>query len=89
MRIKCKQCGHKEKINSQFFFRTVGLGMACVPWRTGVGLITWLGLRTGLAMPICTAIVLGGAGLFSVKIVEWANKNAPCSNCGAKDWKSE
>ncbi len=31
MQIKCKQCGHKEKTNTQFFFRTVGLGMALLP----------------------------------------------------------
>lgn len=88
MQIKCKQCGHKETINVLFFFRSVGLGMALLPG--GVfGLIPWLGMRTGLAMPICTAIVLGGARMFSSTIVEWANKHAPCSNCGSKNWKSE
>lgn len=88
MKIKCKKCGHVETINKHFFVKALGVGAA------GFGFWAWVSFLlagTGLALPICAAIVLGGAGIaaFSNEIVEWASKKYPCPKCGAKSWKSE
>lgn len=89
MKIKCKECGHTEKINMPFFCKVLGLGVS------GLGAVTvFVAAMTatgGLSLPICAAIIAGGAGigLYSDEILAWVGKRFACPKCGAKDWKSE
>lgn len=88
MKLVCKGCGHTEKVNKRFFLKVLGGAVA------GFGFwawVTFLFAGTGLALPICCAIVAGGVGLaaFSNEIAEWASKKFPCPDCGKKDWKVE
>lgn len=85
MKLKCNKCGHKETINKRFFLKAIGGGMA------GFGYWAWVAYifaGTGLALPICIAIVLGGVGVaaFSNEIAEWVSKKYPCPKCGSKEW---
>ena len=88
MKIRCKKCGHVETVNKRFFIKAIGVGMS------GAGFYAWVTYifaGTGLAMPICIAIVAGGAALaaFSNEIAQWASKNVPCPKCGLLKWKVE
>jgi len=52
--------------------------------------VTYLFAGTGLALPICIAIVTGGIGVlsYSDEIAKWfVNKGYKCSKCGASNWQ--
>ncbi len=88
MKIKCKACGHTEKINMPFFCKLLGLGVA------GLGSVTVFVAAltaTGLSLPICLAIIGGGLvqGLYGDEILAWVRKRFACPKCGSKDWKPE
>lgn len=88
MKLKCKKCGHAETVNKRFFLKVIGVALS------GGGFWAWVAYifaGTGFALPICIAIVLGGAGLaaFSDEIAMWASKKFPCPKCGTKDWEAE
>ena len=56
MYIRCKRCGYKETINKRFFFKILGGAVS------GFGFYAWVAyifVGTGLALPICCAIVAG------------------------------
>ncbi len=87
MKLKCKHCGHEETVNKRFFLKVLGGAVA------GFGFwawVTFLFAGTGLAMPICIAIVTGGVALaaFSNEIAQWASKRFPCPECKCKDWEA-
>ena len=85
--IRCKKCGNKEELNVHLFVKILGgaaVGGGFWAW------VTYLFAGTGLALPICIAIVTGGAAVlaFSDEIAKWlVNKGYECSNCGASDWE--
>lgn len=88
MKIKCKQCGHVEKVNLQFFVKALGggaVGFGSWAW------VAYLFAGTGFAIPICIAIVAGGTALaaFSNEIVRWVRKKYPCPKCGARKWDED
>jgi len=88
MKLKCKKCGHTETVNKRFFLKVIGVALS------GGGFWAWVAYifaGTGFALPICIAIVLGGAGLaaFADEIALWASKKFPCPKCGSKDWSAE
>jgi len=87
MKLKCKKCGHEETVNKRFFLKVIGAGVA------GMGYWAWVAYLfagTGLAMPICIAIMAGGVALaaFSNEIAQWAGKRFPCPKCKSKDWEA-
>lgn len=88
MKLVCTKCGHTETVNKRFFLKVIGGSVA------GFGFWAWVAYLfagTGLAMPICIAIVAGGVGLaaFSNEIAQWVSKKFPCPKCGNKKWKAE
>lgn len=83
--VVCRNCGHYEKVNHTFFAKVIG---GCM---TGLGYwawVTYLFAGTGFAMPICIAIMAGGAAMlaFADQIVGWINKAYPCPKCSKKSW---
>ena len=85
MILKCNNCGHTETVNKRFFLKALGGAVS------GFGFWAWVSFLfagTGFALPICVAIVLGGAGIaaFSNEIATWASKKYPCPKCKAKSW---
>lgn len=83
--IVCKNCGHYEKVNHKLFAKILG---GCI---AGFGYWAWVSYLfagTGLAMPICIAIMAGGVAMvaFAEQIVGWINKTYPCPKCGKKVW---
>ncbi len=50
--------------------------------------VAFLFAGTGLALPICIAIVTGGVAIaaFSDEIAEWVGKKYPCPSCQRKKW---
>ncbi len=85
-KIKCRNCGHKEKLNAKFIAKVAGIAL------TGAGGYAWVAYLfagTGLAMPICAALVFGGAltAAFSDEIGEFLSTRYDCPECGTRDWK--
>lgn len=83
--IVCKNCGHYEEVNSRLFAKIIGGAVA------GFGYWAWVSFLfagTGLAMPICIAIMAGGVAIiaFAEQIVGWINKMYACPKCGRKVW---
>lgn len=88
MEIKCRNCGHRETINKQFFFKILGggsVGFGFWAW------VTFLFAGTGFALPLCILIVAGGVGLaaYSNEIAEWVSKKYPCPKCGSRNWSGD
>ena len=86
MIIKCRDCGHSEIVNADFFVKILGGATA------GFGFWAWVSFLfagTGFAMVICIAIIGGGAAMLAYKneIVDWiVNKGYPCNECGGQKW---
>ena len=85
MVIKCNNCSYKEALNKRFFFKLLGGGMV------GFGFWAWVAYifaGTGFALPICIAIVVGGAATaaFSNEIAEWVSTIYECPRCKQKNW---
>lgn len=85
-KIKCKNCGHTEDFNLSLVAKIIGAGTV------GFGAWAWVAYLfagTGLALPICAAIVAGGVGVlaFAGEIAEWLGKVYPCPNCGRRSWR--
>lgn len=89
MKIKCQKCGNVEETNLDFFVKLIG---GALPFG---GLWAWtayLFAGTGLALPICIAIIAGGVGtlVFKDQIVNFIlEKGYKCEKCGGQDWKAE
>lgn len=86
MYIRCKRCGYKETINKRFFFKILGGAVS------GFGFYAWVAyifVGTGLALPICCAIVAGGLAMaaFSNEIAEWVSFRYDCPDCKNRDWE--
>lgn len=85
--IQCRNCGHQEEVNKEFFAKVIGGAVI------GLGFKAWVGFLfagTGLALPICVAIITGGALLIAnaKKVIHWINSRVPCPECGNKDWET-
>lgn len=83
---QCKVCGYKERVNKNLFFKIIG-GLVSVS-----GFWAWTAYifaGTGFAMPICFAIVIGGAGIaaYSEEITKWLCDQYECPECGHKRWR--
>ncbi|WP_104748016.1 hypothetical protein [Helicobacter cetorum] len=79
--LKCKSCGNKEETNLKFFVRVIG---AALPAGGATAWTTYLFAGTGLALPICAAIIAGGVATlaFQDEIIEWlASKGYKCEKC--------
>ena len=86
--IVCKHCGYRETLNKRFIFKILGGAFA------GGGFWAWVAYffaGTGLALPICVALVVGGVAIaaFSNEIAAWISSRYSCPNCGRKNWKIE
>lgn len=86
--IVCNSCGHYEEVNKHLFFKILGgviSGGGFYAW------VTYLFAGTGLAMPICIAIILGGVGIgaYSNEIAGWISKKYNCPMCNARSWTVE
>lgn len=84
--IKCYKCGYKETLNKRFVLKVIGgtvSGAGFWAW------VTYFFAGTGLAMPICIALVIGGAGIcaFSNEIAEWVSTRYNCPRCGTRNWR--
>ena len=86
MYIKCKACGHQEEVNKGLFVKILG-GVATAGG--SYAWITYLFAGTGLALPICTALVAGGVAMlaFADEIVAWLKDNYQCPRCKSKRWE--
>ena len=70
----------------RFFFKILGGAVS------GFGFYAWVAyifVGTGLALPICCAIVAGGLAMaeFSNEIAEWVSFRYDCSDCKNRDWE--
>ena len=84
--IRCKNCGHRETVDKRWFFKVIGgvmAGFGPVAW------VTFLFAGTGLALPICAAILAGGVAMmaFSDEITKWIEDHYPCPTCYKKTWE--
>lgn len=87
MRIRCKKCGHEEHTNVSFFVKIIG-GM--MPVGGFWAWVTYFFAGTGFALPICIAIVTGGAAMlvFKDEIVKWiVSQNYQCEKCASTSWE--
>ena len=85
MELKCRKCGHKEKVNKAFWIKVLGgvvVAGAAKAW------LAYLFAGTGLALPICAAIVAGGVAIaaYSDEIAKWASNKYACPKCKSKKW---
>jgi len=86
MKIKCRNCNNVEKINTSFFVKIIG---GALPLGGFWAWTTYFLAGTGLALPIVTAMIVGGTSMliFKDKIVNWIiEKKYKCKNCGSIDW---
>ncbi len=86
MHIECTTCGHREEVNKHLVLKIIGAAFA------GGGFWAWVTFffaGTGLALPICIALVTGGVALaaFANEIAAWVSKEYHCPNCGQRTWK--
>ncbi len=89
MKIKCTNCGTTKEVNRHLIAQILtplgvgGIGFGFWAW------VTYFFAGTGLALPICIAIVAGGTALlvFKEPIVKYLNKNYACPECGQKLWQ--
>jgi ribosomal protein S27AE len=89
MRIYCGKCGHSEKANAELFVKIIGGAM---PIGGFWAWVAYFFAGTGLALPICIAMVTGGVAIliFKDQIVRWVvNQGYKCCKCGSVDWKLE
>ena len=85
MEIKCRECGHQEPFNLELMVKIIGGSMSLFgSWAW----IRYLFAGTGLALPICMAIVAGGLAVaaFSTEIASWLCENYDCPKCGCHNW---
>ncbi len=85
MYIQCKHCNHCEKTDKKFFVRLIGAATA------GMGYWAWVAYffaGTGFAMPICIAIMAGGAAMlaYADTIIPWISKRYDCPKCKNSQW---
>ena len=83
--IQCNKCGRKEELNARFVAKAAGITLS------GFGVWAWptyFFAGTGLAAPICLALIVGGTSIlaFSEQIGEWISKRYECPDCKSKDW---
>lgn len=86
MYVVCKKCSYRETLNKRFILKVMGAAFA------GGGFWAWVTFffaGTGLALPICIALVVGGVAMaaFSDEIAEWVSKRFSCPKCHNKNWK--
>lgn len=86
MKIWRKSCGHSEKTNKELFVKILG---AAMPVGGFWAWVSFFFAGTGLAMPICIAIVTGGVGIlvYKNKIVKWISNRYACPKCNSKGWE--
>lgn len=88
MKIKCTQCGHLEETSVAFFVKLIG---GALPVGGFWAWVTYFFAGTGLALPICTAMVVGGVGMLAFKkeiITFIIQKGYKCTNCGCSRWEA-
>lgn len=84
--IRCNRCYHEEEVSFKLFVKILGGAVA------GAGFWAWVAYifaGTGLALPICIAIITGGVGIaaYSNEIAQWMSEKYPCPSCGQKSWR--
>lgn len=86
MKIRCKFCGYSETTNKDFWVKVIG---AAAPVGGFWAWTTFFFAGTGLALPICAAMVVGGVGMLAYKdkIVKWITDNYSCPKCSKKGWQ--
>ena len=89
MYAKCANCGYSEEVNKYFILNVLGKTAGAI--LAGGGFWAWVSFffaGTGLALPICIALVAGGIAVaaFSSEIAEWLSTRYTCPSCGAKKW---
>lgn len=88
MRIKCKKCGFIETVNAKTIVTILGSAM---PVGGFWAWVTFFFAGTGLALPICIALVTGGVAMlaFRDEIVKWiVSKDYHCKKCNSTQWES-
>ena len=86
MKIRCKNCGHEEETNVDFFVKVIG---AAMPVGGYWAWTAYLFAGTGFAMGIVIAIIAGGTAILAYKdeIVQWVvDRGYKCEVCGLSDW---
>ncbi len=85
MNIKCKKCGYTEETNKDFWVKVIG---STIPIVGFWGWTAFIFAGTGFALPIVTAMIIGGSGMlvYKDKIVKWISDKYECPECDAKSW---
>lgn len=89
MVIKCNKCGHKEQTSTQFFVKLIG---GALPVGGFWAWVAYFFAGTGLALPICIAMVSGGVAIlvFKDEIVKFIiSSGYVCSECNSSEWVAE
>lgn len=85
MYIKCKKCGHKVETSVSFFVKLIG---GALPVSGFWAWVTYFFAGTGLALPICIAMVTGGVAILAFKdeIINFIIKQGyKCEKCGGAE----
>ena len=87
MKIECKKCGNQQEVNAKFIVTLIG---AAMPIGGFWAQVTFFFAGTGLALPICIALVVGGSAMLAFKdqITNFIIKQGyKCPKCGCEEWK--
>lgn len=86
MKIKCAKCGHIEEVNKELIASVIGGSVSAFGFWAWT---SYLFAGTGMALAICSAIIIGGPALYaySNEIIQWLiQKGYKCKNCNSQNW---
>lgn len=83
--IRCKCCGHTEEFNKGLLVKIAGgvsVGLGGWAW------VTYFFAGTGMALPLCIAIITGGVAMtaYADKIAKALSHKYQCPKCNNNDW---
>ncbi|MBO7369852.1 MAG: hypothetical protein J6U11_02230 [Campylobacter sp.] len=82
MYIRCKKCDHRVETSVSLFFKLIG---GALPVGGFWAWVAYFFAGTGLALPICIAMIGGGVAMlvFKEEIVRFVvEKGYKCEKCG-------
>jgi len=84
--LRCKKCGYQEEANMDLWLKIIG---GTLPAGGMTAWVTYFFAGTGLALPICAAMIAGGIGILIYKnqILKWISSNYKCPKCNKSNWE--
>lgn len=86
MYIKCKNCQHQVETSASFFVNLIG---GALPVGGFWAWVTYFFAGTGLAFPICAAMIGGGVAMLVYKkeVIQFVvKKGYKCEHCGQSNF---